>query len=52
MVCPPVLRDNPRALASGISTVQVDKLWPTHLYHDIQCRIARYWMSRAKDLGI
>ena len=51
MFCSPVRRDGPGALASGISTVQVDKLWPTHLFHDIQCRIARYCMSRAKDLG-
>ena len=25
VVCAPVLRDNPRALARGLSTVQVDK---------------------------
>ena len=25
MVCAPVRRDNPRALASGLSTVQADK---------------------------
>ena len=27
MVCPPVRGDNPRALASGSSPVQVDKQW-------------------------
>ena len=26
-ICPPVLGDNPRALASGLSPVQVDKPW-------------------------
>ena len=28
MVCPPVRRDNPRALASELSTVQVDEPCP------------------------
>ena len=27
MVCPPVRGDNPRALASGLSPGQADKLW-------------------------
>ena len=27
MVCPPVHGDNPRALASGLSPVQVDNSW-------------------------
>ena len=27
MGCPPVRGDNPRALASGLSDVQVDKQW-------------------------
>ena len=35
---PPVRRDNPRALASGLSYVQVDKHGITILYHLHQCR--------------
>ena len=31
--CPPVRGDNPRALASGLSYVQVDKHDITILYH-------------------
>ena len=38
MVCPPVRGDNPRALASGLSYVQVDKHGITILYHLHQCR--------------
>ena len=43
MGCPPVRGDNPRALASGLSYVQVDKHGVTILYHrpctlsDISC---------------
>ena len=33
MGCPPVRGDNPRALASGLSNVQVDKHVITILYH-------------------
>ena len=33
MGCPSVRGDNPRALASGLSSVQVDKHGITHLYH-------------------
>ena len=33
MGCPPVCRDNPRALASGLSYVQVDKHSITILFH-------------------
>ena len=33
MGCPPVLGDNPRAIASGLSYVQVDKHGLTILYH-------------------
>ena len=33
MGCPPVHGDNPRALASGLSYVQVDKHGITILYH-------------------
>ena len=38
MVCPPVRGDNPRALASGLFCVQVDKHGLTILYHLHQCR--------------
>ena len=38
MGCPPVRGDNPRALASGLSYVQVDKHSITILYHQSQCR--------------
>ena len=37
MGCPPVCRDNPRSLASGLSYVQVDKHGITILYHLHQC---------------
>ena len=43
MGCPPVRGDNPRALASGLSYVQVDKHGITILYHLHQCRP---WTSR------
>ena len=38
MGCPPVRGDNPRAIASGLSYVQVDKHGITILYHLHQCR--------------
>ena len=38
MGCPPVCGDNPRALASGLSYVQVDKHGITILYHLHQYR--------------
>ena len=38
MGCPAVCGDNPRALASGLSYVQVDKHGITILYHLHQCR--------------
>ena len=38
MGCPPVRRDNPRALASGLSYVQVDEHGITIFYHHHQCR--------------
>ena len=38
MDCPPVRGDNPRALARGLSYVQVDKHGITILYHPHQCR--------------
>ena len=39
MGCPPVREDNPRALASGLSYVQVDNHGITILYHQHQCRL-------------
>ena len=38
MACPPVSGDNQRALASGLSYVQVDKHGITILYHLHRCR--------------
>ena len=38
MGCPPVRGDNPQALASGLSYVQVDKHGTTILYHLHECR--------------
>ena len=38
MGCPPARGDNPRALASGLSYVQVDNYGITILYHLQQCR--------------
>ena len=38
MVCPPVRRDNPRALASGLSPVQAEIPWYYCFYHSYQCR--------------
>ena len=38
MGCPPVRGDNPQALASGLSYVQVDKHGITVLYHLHQCK--------------
>ena len=38
MGCPPVRGDNPRALASGLSYVQVDKHGIIILYNLHQCR--------------
>ena len=38
MGCQPVRGDNPRALASGLSYVQVDKHCITILYHLHQCK--------------
>ena len=48
MGCPPVRVDNPRALASGLSYVQVDKHGITILYHLHQCRPSYHEMYRAK----
>ena len=38
MGCPPVRGDNPRALSSGLSYVQMDSQGITILYHLHQCR--------------
>ena len=38
MGCPPARGDNPRALASGLSHVQMDESGITILYHLHQCR--------------
>ena len=38
MGCPPVRGDNPRALVSGLSYVQVDRHGITVLYHLLQYR--------------
>ena len=38
MACQPVRGDNPRALVSGLSYVQVDKYGITILCHLHQCR--------------
>ena len=43
MGCPPVRRENPRALTSGLSYVQVDKHGITFLYH-----LAHHEIFRAK----
>ena len=44
MGCPPLRGDNPRALANGLSYVEVGRHSITILYHLHQCRlhIARY----------
>ena len=47
MVCPPVRRDNPLALAIGLSTVQADE--PCSIVHSVV--LAHYGVSRAKDFG-
>ena len=48
MGCPPVRGDNPRALASGLSYVQVDKHGITILYRLHQCRPCTSRDIRAK----
>ena len=45
MVCAPVRRDNPRALARGLSTVQAHK--PCSVITSVD--LAHYGVSRAKD---
>ena len=48
IVCLPVRGDNPRALASGLSYVMVDKHGITILYHLHQCRPCTSRDHRAK----
>ena len=48
MGCPPVRGDNPRALASGLSYVQVDKHGITILYTYISVYLAHHEIYRAK----
>ena len=48
MGCPPVRGDNPRALASGLPYVQVDKHGITILYHFINIDLAHQEIFRAK----
>ena len=45
---PPVCGDNPRALASGLSYVQVDKHGITILYHYISVNLAHDEIFQAK----
>ena len=47
--CPPVRGYNPRALASGLSYVQVDIDGITILYHLHMCNLAHHEAFRAKD---
>ena len=52
MVCAPVRRDNPQALARGLSTYRRTNHALSHLYHGNQCnqcRLAHYGVSRDKD---
>ena len=42
MACPPVCGDNPHALASGLSYVQVNIHGITILYHLHQCRTCTF----------
>ena len=44
MDCTPVRGDNPRALASGLSYVHVDKHGITILYHMWTLHITRYFV--------
>ena len=49
MGCPPVLGDNPHALATGLFCVQVDKHGITILYQQHQCRPCTSRAIYAKD---
>ena len=48
MGCPPVRGDNTRALANGLSYIQVDKHGITILYHLHQCRPSHREIFRAE----
>ena len=48
LVCPPVHGDNPRALASGLSYIQVAKRGITILYHLISVDLANHKRFRTK----
>ena len=48
MCCPPVHGDNPRALVSGLSYVQVDKHGITILYHLISVELEHHEIFCAK----
>ena len=57
MVCLPVCGDNPRALASGLSRVQMDNHGITVLYHLHRCRpftlrevSCKSWLGCEKDI--
>ena len=50
--CPPVQRDNSRALASGVLTVQLEKNISLTCTTIPNAGFSRYGTSRAKDLGI
>ena len=52
MICVPVQRDNPRALASRPSTAQVDKPCYISLVPRYPVNLSHYRVSHAKDLGI
>ena len=49
MVCAPVRRDNPRALARGLSTVQALKPCSMTCTMISSVDLAHYGVSRAKD---
>ena len=49
MVCAPVRRNNHRALARGLSTVQAHKPCSISLELNIQCGPCTLRISRAKD---
>ena len=49
MVCAPVRRDNPRALARGLSTVQAHKPCSITCTTITSVDLAHYGVSRAKD---
>ena len=55
MVCAPVRRDNPRALARGLSTVQAHKpcgLWYNVLYGGLMCIKICLQMKLGKRISV